>query len=680
MDPKEAQEMYDALYKSYPTPEAREKFVDSLDEEEAQVYLQVINTVEQSGEQSPVTIPGENAGMVQGTASNPIEENPEIDLLDRWHVQNLGNEAGSINYLQKKYPHLQFQMKDDEIIYQNREKGGPFYYMDPPTGGGGASWTDRLKEVGADVGDVGMDVVAGAAETAGTVAGGVGGFRLGSMTGPLAPAVVPALTVGGGMAGSGLTAGAMEALRQGLGVATGVNEGVNWDDAKTAGFWGGVAPLVPGSNMLPKKARNQAMEKVGQTATEFADQPVKAAWNTFNDAMSPLFGGTETGIRRQGRRYMDDIRRINKTPERPLEREAQRIGQELTDAVGAQKKRVGESIDREIMSVGEYDFADIAAELKGRIESLESLPRLDASQEVELKGLNKLYRKTFQEKFNPKALTEEEKEILKELGIRVKPGYRDIDTGAVPADKVMRMKTRVNTMRDGYRNATSPEDEAVYKQMANEASEIYGKMVGKMDEQGANLGPYNEEYQRLLGQEEGLERAGLKRNMTDERRARQYQDDYLFEDNQKGMRSLTDLGSQAKADATTTIENIDKALGTDYMDQANAVQAARHWLPKDKVPTGYGPRKMMGGNNYLLYSSLPMSGAGFYMNNPLAIAAPLVALGGKIGYSPQVTQKWLQGEATLRAFNDRLNRLPQAAQRALMQEYQPWFDQESGGQ
>ena len=154
------------------------------------------------------------------------EAHPAVSWKDRTAVKNFGTGSG-MNYLQQKYPNLQFKEQDGDLLIKGKNEN-EYRKLDPSS-----------FEL-ADISDIAYDVGSGIAEGAATL----GGAALGTAG---APGVG---TIGGGMAAGSASATALEGLRQKIGKELGINEGYDKSQLVASGVAGGLSPLLFGAGKV----------------------------------------------------------------------------------------------------------------------------------------------------------------------------------------------------------------------------------------------------------------------------------------------------------------------------------------------------------------------------------------------------------------------------------------------
>lgn len=175
------------------------------------------------------------AGMSTSDVDGPevIEEmHPAFSTADRLVAKNLTNDTrGAVGYLQKQHPELVVQADPDTgKIMARRQDEQDWRVLDPDTG---LFSTDILR----DTLDLGMDAVSAVGTTAATAAGGIAGGAAAGPAGALA-----------GAAGAGaLASGGIETLRQSLGKMAGVDQDMDWGSVGLAAGTGLVSPLLFGT-------------------------------------------------------------------------------------------------------------------------------------------------------------------------------------------------------------------------------------------------------------------------------------------------------------------------------------------------------------------------------------------------------------------------------------------------
>ena len=218
-------------------------------------------------------------------------ESSDVPFMQRLAVKSFGTSpTQSVEYLKSKNPNMDFALKDGDIFAKIRGEAGPYKALDPefsPI----SNPIQTLKDLPADIGDIGTDIVSGAAQGAATT--------IGSLPGILSfnP---PAALIGASAASAGSGA-ALESARQGIGRLLGVNKEFSPEQIKMATGVGAVFPVAGVvAGKAAKAAAPYAKKALGSLIGMSKEEVRQMMENpSMFDAVKQAFKGTGSALETQ---------------------------------------------------------------------------------------------------------------------------------------------------------------------------------------------------------------------------------------------------------------------------------------------------------------------------------------------------------------------------------------------
>ena len=314
------------------------------------------------------------------------ERNKDISGWDRFKVKNLG---GSLedqkSYLQQKYPQLDVQIDNNEIVAKRPEEA-TYTKLDPSS--------FELADISDIAYDVGSGLVSGAATTAGLAGGGIG-------------------AVGAGAASSA----GLEYLRQKLGQAAGTHGKTSAGDIALSGALGAAAPVLFGAGKAGSTQLKGWIPKVYDSA--------KKSLGYLNDK-APKIIGKVTGLSEEAiQGYKEGGEELIKKLDEPKEITAfvNSLKNDVADKIDEVAKGYDEQLET-ILPSNETRLDAIKNGLKKEIE-LGYKNAISEGEKQDVAELAKAYENIFVNKvkrapLNLKSSFDEQKNILQTLK-RVKP-------------------------------------------------------------------------------------------------------------------------------------------------------------------------------------------------------------------------------------------------------------------
>jgi len=275
--------------------------------------------------------PDEQASW-ESTAGPEIaqEMHPAISLKDRALVKNLATSPqASINYLQKEYPDLKFDVSDNNQIIIKGEQDKKWRVLDPSS----MEWSD--------ITDVGYDIAAGLGTTGAAALGGAAGG------------------LGGGMlAGAGASAG-MESLRQLLGKGMGIEQEMDPAQIAMMGAGGAGGTLLFGTGA--GKTAGAVLQKYfpgAKVMSEAAQRGVVGrALEVGSKKILPWIGEKASGMSAESIRVMGEN----------LDELAKWEAAGVTDVAESMLNRVNTGLNSVQTKAGE-NLQNIVGAIKGKVE------------------------------------------------------------------------------------------------------------------------------------------------------------------------------------------------------------------------------------------------------------------------------------------------------------------------
>ena len=279
------------------------------------------------------------------------QEAADISFLDRAKVKNFGGEKGSIQYLQQRYPDMEFQKHNGEIFAKKRGEN-EFKALDPDTG---FFSTDFLR----DVGDIAFDVGAGIVEGGATALGAIGG----TMAAPGAGTVAGGVTAGGA-AGAGT-----EALRQKLGQYLGVRGEDEFDgtDVAISGALGAASPLMFGAGNAGKGALKNVAK--GSFADTGAFGQVKKMGGKVARGTAELTSGVKS---KHYKTYMDNFDELERMGGDDMADLAVETFGAVEDGLETLKKELGEGYNKIKASGEKLDLSSLKTKIDDEIAKIDA--------------------------------------------------------------------------------------------------------------------------------------------------------------------------------------------------------------------------------------------------------------------------------------------------------------------
>lgn len=472
-----------------------------------------------------------------GQNESVLQESPEeLSYGTRFVAKNLvtkGPEAQA-QYIQQEMPDFETRVQDGDV--QLRKKGeAAWKVLDP---GWRASLTSPT-EWARDAGDFTKDILKGGASAlAGT------GAALAALptTGGLGS--VPAA-----MAASGATAAGIEAGAQQLGNLLGVKDNTDLGAIGLDAALGAAGPLAFGSGV--------AKEAVKGTLAQTLHQGLVPA------AVSKAFPGVASGLSgvpsQTIKALRDKLPFIQKLDEEGSQAFTSDIIQKLRSAISASKREVGAQMDDIFEKSGlTVDISKAKSALKNRISELQSSVKRAASPEnkAELDAAEQVYKNIFTEEIPGKEVAATIDPIYghtispaKTVGAVIKE-----TPDKVPASRAFEIQQQLKRVMDLGENKFAVGKDAVEALNAGAAGNGYGAINDAFE---AATGGVSKElkgqYKKVLDLQKRLANS-----LSNEDRA---------------FRNLSDLGAYGKRNLFKTIEKLDKARGTNILDDAATLDA-----------------------------------------------------------------------------------------------------------
>ena len=591
------------------------------------------------------------AGMM---GSNIIEEqHPDIDTFDRLVVKNFSNDpTGSINYLQKKYPKIEFKSEGSRILAKNRDKAAsePWNVLDPDTG----IFSDPL-EFAKDVGDIGWDVGAGLLETAASGAGGVAGALSGAPA--LGIGAVPGALGGAALAG-GAASGGLESARQTIGQAFGVAPGYDPLQIGIATGMGAASPLLFGTGATGKQAvKGLAKEALKQGATqEGAEQFAKSGAKGFlretqRGGLSRTLGalgkggasaasGVSSDTIESYLRHSPEVRQIEKRGVSALlDSTHKALRDDMAAAINAVGKEIETSIDDVVGGVNISEVKNPLLELRNEI--VDSLSEIDSPAfRDQLYTLDQEIDALFTTGRRGPAQT-----VQNEAGVFIQGQALDPIPDIVSAKTAFKLQeslselAELSKMKGGLESRFGKTQARGSKRIAEAARQSYQKINDLLDSATEGL---SSDLKTKYREHKNLQKALSSK----------------FSDLKRTYDTLRNLGKPANKPLYETMQKADKMLGTDLVKTARIFDAFNTFVPGSTVPLSAGGATSTS-------RSIPLgllgTGIGGYIGLRSGEGYPGSILGGGIGGALGAS---LGGPRSIRLYLDIL-RQAQKAQPAL---------------
>lgn len=501
------------------------------------------------------------------------EMHPAVSSWDRAVVKNFGsNPEAMMGYLQKKYPDLEVTASPKGEILLRGKGESSYKVLDPDTG-------FFSKDFLNDAGDVVTDIGQGIATTAAQAAAGVAGASAGGI------GAIPA-AMGAGAAVEGLG----ETARQGIGEALGIDNNMDLGNVGISTASGALSPLLFGTGASSKAVMNQALKQGAQKGLPkyVALQEAKKAVASQSGlpmrglkAVAPKVGeflsGVDANTLKTYANNFDEISRLEKTGVTDL---AEKTGRDFTQGLKAERMRVGKELGDTIRNSGqEIDIRGAKDSIRGKITELESKSMGTPAEVAQIDELKNLYKQFFQME---KEVAEEAPEQMIRLGADgvplpsepaervVKKVVEDIPD-ALDAEQAlelqMRLKDPANLSRAGQNSpvARNAGKDLASQQFENVASDAVRDISSTIDD------TLEAQFLSKLAEVPNSPRA-LK---SDYQRLSKYGNKFKnrFSDADQSYRTMSSLDAPSNAVLGEMVQNVDKNLGLETLDNARKIQA-----------------------------------------------------------------------------------------------------------
>lgn len=291
------------------------------------------------------------------------EMHPDISWKDRALVKNLASDEGGFQYLQKKYPDLEFKKFADRTLMRKRGSQGNYNVLDP-------EGFDLQ-----DISDIGVDVAQGVIEGGATAAGALAGGGVAS---------IPAAIAAGGAAGAGT-----EALKQKIAQELGLRENISGTDVAISGAFGAASPLLFGAGAGAKQAAKAGL-------SEFAQ---KGALGTAKDAIAgkiaPQIAEFTSGVpKKVYKTFLNNTDEIANMTDEDMIMRSVNVFDTIEEGAQALKSELGEQYNVLKESGQAIDMTDVHDSLLNEITRLSGKGTTNSEKEA-ARGLQELYENAF---------------------------------------------------------------------------------------------------------------------------------------------------------------------------------------------------------------------------------------------------------------------------------------------
>lgn len=403
-----------------------------------------------------------------------LEESAPISAWDRFVVKNFSQSPEkSFNYLQKSYPDLEFEKKDDRIFARTRGSNEAFKALDPDADG-----FDGVGEFLQDTGDILWDVGSGIGEGLATAGAGIAGAAATAPAGGVG--AIPAAMAGGASAGA-----AAEASRQKIGDWLGLDQEVSGSDVALSAGLGAASPLLLGTGAGAKQMAKKGLKDLAKSQKGLVGRGYEKVTRDYAPTIGAALSGTDKEALKKA---VKDPKFVNEIADDVYNYTDTNITM-AKEAVSQKKMLIGNKMNEHMRDSNVMiNIGDMKADIDGKIEDLISLADT-----------------------NPEKFSTKKAEYLDQLLELRKTAFENADGSDIPefidADRMFDLKQSLTEFK-GAKTIfdKTGRERTVDKRFKTYSTKLYDALNNRVDNAFQDAPVLRDEYSQVLKDESLLQK------------------------------------------------------------------------------------------------------------------------------------------------------------------------------